>query len=176
MPLVFTARRAWGWERRCRAGQGQGRDRAGSPGQLGGEGALLSRNEAGRVLLVLGSLVPGTSAHSSLVGWREGAEADVLMRQSGGTEGGWPRLRHPHLCCAWAGAARAGGSGVMPCRSRSCWLCRRGFAPLRSGTWQMALCLAPSARPGEARPHQGGLSPRRPSISRRRLSRAEPVP
>lgn len=111
----------------------RGRTRAGTAlgavGSRAERGALLSRSGAGRGLLVLRSLVPRRSAHSSLVGWREGAEADVPVHQERGTDG--DRLRHPHLCRAWAGAARAGGSGVMPCSSLSCWRCRRGSLPLR---------------------------------------------
>lgn len=90
----------------------------------------------------------------------EGAEADAPMHQARGTDDGWKRLGHRHLYRAWAGAAHAGGSGVMSRRSLPCWGCRGGSrsAPgLRRG-----LC---AQRPTRSRGKQAhlGLSPRRPA-------------
>lgn len=78
LPLVFTARRARGWE--GAAGQGRGRDRAGSRGRSRAErGLCCPAAGQGELCCCSGVSYRG----GALVGWREGAEARVPMHQAG---------------------------------------------------------------------------------------------
>lgn len=94
--------------------------------------------------------------------WGRGEGAEAPMHQARGTDGGWK-----HLYRAWAGAAQAGGSGVMSRRSLPCWGCR-GDSPSASGL-RRGLCaqrpaggseptagFCPAAPPSPAVPEPGG--------------------